>query len=93
MNEQVEQWKESARTEKNAIIDLLGDKDAGAPQPQSPQAANIKQDDVTCRYLDSPGARMKQRVCGTAVEMAAFPHWGDVPYPYDVVASHSNMQR
>jgi hypothetical protein len=93
VNEQVEKWKESARTEKNAIIDLLGDKDAGAPQPQSPQAANIKQDDVTCRYIDSEGGRIKQRVCGTPVEMQPFPHWGDVPYPYDVVASHSNMQR
>jgi hypothetical protein len=93
VNEQVEKWKDSARTEKNAIIDLLGDKDAGAPQPQSPQAANIKQDDVTCRYIDSEGGRIKQRVCGTPVEMQPFPHWGDVPYPYDVVASHSNMQR
>jgi hypothetical protein len=39
VTERVEKWKDSARTDTNAVVDLLGD--TGAPQPQSPQAASI----------------------------------------------------
>ena len=43
VNEQVEKWKDSARTTNNAIIDLLGgDKAAKAPQPQSPQSVRYE---------------------------------------------------
>jgi hypothetical protein len=43
VNEQVEKWKDSARTTNNAIIDLLGgDKAAEAPQPQSPQSVRYE---------------------------------------------------
>ena len=43
VSEQVEKWKDSARTTNNAIIDLLGgDKAAKAPQPQSPQSVRYE---------------------------------------------------
>jgi hypothetical protein len=44
VNEQVGKWKDSARAEKNAIIDLSGgDKAATAPQPQSRQSVRYEQ--------------------------------------------------
>ena len=43
VNEQVEKWKDSARTTNNAIIDLFGgDKAVKAPQPQSPQSVRYE---------------------------------------------------
>ena len=39
-----------------------------------------KQDAVVCRYVDSPGSRLKRRVCGTAAQNSvpapAFPFNG-----------------
>ena len=103
VTKQVEKWKDSARMDKNAIIDLVastGDEGAGAPQAQSLQAASIKQDDVTCSYLDSDAGRMKRRVCGTPPEMQALSHLDGFPGGYvpgnnssGTVAGQSNFQR
>ena len=43
VNEQVEKWKDSARTTNNAIIDLSGgDKAAAVPQPQPPRSVSYQ---------------------------------------------------
>jgi hypothetical protein len=44
VNEDVEKWKDSARTAKNAIVDIFGSTrdEVGAPQPRSPQAASYQ---------------------------------------------------
>ena len=48
VNEQVEKWKDSARSTKNAIVDTdwqptaARDQGAGAPQPQSPYAVSYQ---------------------------------------------------
>jgi hypothetical protein len=33
--------------------------------------SKAKPDTVTCRYVDSPGSRVKRRVCGTSAHWAA----------------------
>ena len=82
VNEQVEKWKDSARSTKNAIVDT----------DWQPTAA-LREPGPSSRYLESLGARMKRE---TAVEMEAFPHSGGLP-PFQggpaTVASYSNGQR
>jgi len=93
VTKQVDKWKDSARTEKNAIVDLSAS--------TGDEAASIKQDGVSCLYTDSAGGRFKQRVCGTPVEMQAFHDVG-AGFPTGYVpgnnssgtqAGQSNFQR
>jgi len=52
VNEQVEKWKDSARTTNNAIIDLFGstgEEAAKAPQHQSSQSVRYEQPSATFR--------------------------------------------
>ena len=85
VNEQVEKWKDSARSTKNAIVDTDWQPTAALrePGPSSP-------------YLESLGARMKR---GTAVEMQTHPDGGSpsgfVPgnNSSGTVAGQSNFQR
>jgi len=38
---------------------------AADPPAEQGAKAKAKQDATTCRYVESPGARLKRRVCGT----------------------------
>jgi hypothetical protein len=43
-----------------------------ADQPADQVAkSKAKQDAVTCRYVDSPGSRVKRHVCGTSTQWAS----------------------
>ena len=54
-----------------------------ASDPPAKQAAkrSTKQDEVTCRYLDSEGGRIRQRVCGTPVELQSRVRLGPGTFP------------
>jgi hypothetical protein len=53
-----------------------------ADQPAAQAAKpSTKQDEVTCRYLESQGARMRQRVCAMPYRPPALAHIdGQVPF-------------
>jgi hypothetical protein len=66
VNEQVEKWKDSARTTNNAIIDLFGstgEEAAKAPQHQSSQSVRYEQPAATFRAKTAaaPGQSNFQR--------------------------------
>ena len=54
-----------------SLLTMAGPTLTQASDPPAKQAAkpSTKQDQVTCRYLDSEGGRIRQRVCGTPVEL------------------------
>jgi len=59
-----------------------------ADQPADPGAKSKPKQEVTCRYVESPGSRVKRRVCGTSAQWSPESH---IPIPGSSAASPSGV--